>query len=628
MELRLPISVFELLLYYFVPIIILFLLYGIGWGIKYFIFKQKDRLSAYSILISSVLGLAVLVTIYSIVMTRGITANWMMLVLFAMYCIFRKKQYFSSRKIHPFSSSILFYVSIILFVNGILYIFFLYRVIDFEKGMFSSVFADFDFYAKCSQYLNKGYENILLEYNFSKYIAPLPYHYFELWVNAFMYKFGGLNAAVCYMISLPMVFISLIFYGLLAVIETRSKISLYYLLVAFSLLCISDVLFCLTDLFPFIKGTSYRLSFPKLLPVVLFLEVVYVCLLYKHKIKAYYFLLSIPIMNIIPLIGVWGCVGFLLLITIYKAKRINWLYVLPYILLIVLYLVYVMQASSRATHWSEPFSWNLLRLYLTQPLLYILLYIQVLFPIVLINKRIGCFFYKKYIYIYLLLCFLVITASILLRPYNYDATQFVSGTVHIFVYVFVTCTFMYALVWTKLLLKKRILLIFILLFNCWCSFIGYKSDIQQYTTKNLDYESEILSKLPICEEYKIGFYIGENVRLGDGGNYVSGVVDAITIPDVLDYYHNNVIHYSINKGKEEAKWSTDHTPFRDYYAKCKSQSSDISDDEIRINFIKDNNIEYIRIYKSAIPTEWFLSHLTLLAEDEINGERFYKVNIL
>lgn len=72
MELRLPISVFELLLYYFVPIIILFLLYGIGWGIKYFIFKQKDRLSAYSILISSVLGLAVLVTIYSIVDRKSV----------------------------------------------------------------------------------------------------------------------------------------------------------------------------------------------------------------------------------------------------------------------------------------------------------------------------------------------------------------------------------------------------------------------------------------------------------------------------------------------------------------------------------------------------------------------------
>ena len=54
----------------------------------------------------------------------------------------------------------------------------------------------------------------------------------------------------------------------------------------------------------------------------------------------------------------------------------------------------------------------------------------------------------------------------------------------------------------------------------------------------------------------------------------------------------------------------------------------MSDDEIRINFIKDSGIEYVRIYKGANPSKWFLSHLTLLASDEKSGECFYKVKSL
>ena len=86
-----------------------------------------------------------------------------------------------------------------------------------------------------------------------------------------------------------------------------------------------------------------------------------------------------------------------------------------------------------------------------------------------------------------------------------------------------------------------------------------------------------------------------------------------------------MIHYSINKGNNDVKYSTDETPYRDYYDKRKLESQTLSDDQIRIDFVRENNIRYIRIYKSAIPSEYFLSHLNLLVEDEISGERFYQV---
>ncbi|GHT39063.1 hypothetical protein AGMMS49965_04100 [Bacteroidia bacterium] len=151
-----------------------------------------------------------------------------------------------------------------------------------------------------------------------------------------------------------------------------------------------------------------------------------------------------------------------------------------------------------------------------------------------------------------------------------------------------------------------------------------------WTSTSFDYESKILDKLPPQEEYHIGFYFGEKFQPING---VSGYADSHTIPDLLDYYHNAIYHYSINVGTNEeefystyrAHWTAS-TPYKDYYFEQKKRTPDISDDAIRLNFIAAHNIEYIRIFKNASPSDYFLSHLTLWAEDEISGERFYAVN--
>jgi hypothetical protein len=51
----------------------------------------------------------------------------------------------------------------------------------------------------------------------------------------------------------------------------------------------------------------------------------------------------------------------------------------------------------------------------------------------------------------------------------------------------------------------------------------------------------------------------------------------------------------------------------------------VSDDDIRMDFMKENAVEYVRIFNNATPTDYFLSNLILLAEDKLSGERFYKV---
>jgi hypothetical protein len=493
--------------------------------------------------------------------------------------------------------------------------------------MWRPYFYDLDYYAKLSQYLNLGYENGFLEYNFFKYIAPSPYHYFELWTNAMFYKIYGLNAVVFYMISMPMIFCTLIFTALLAILEVRKKITPTYILLAFIGLLLVDVVPYLTEIFPVIRNGVARLNYPKFLPIYLFLLASVVLYMYRRKQEAYYVLLSIPILNIISTFAVWGSIGIFLLIDTYKKHTVSWKYWLPFLSVVLLYFIYVLQSPTLASSYRESFHWGLLRLYITQPIVYLLLYGHFIISLFFLNRKYIQAFIRKKIFLFFVVCFSAITASILMRSYSGDASQFAMCSLPIFMYVSVVVLFLLIITGTEFTRIKKNLLF------CFCgialliSFDVYKRDFFPVRPVRYEYEAKILSQLPSDKkEYRIGFYIGENGAFGRVGNYVSGVVDAVTIPDILDYYYNNVYHYSINKGNQKAQYANEHTPFRDYYEKRKSELPDISDDEIRIDFIKENQIEYIRTFISAAPSDEFLSHLSLIAEDAATGQQFYKVN--
>jgi hypothetical protein len=469
-----------------------------------------------------------------------------------------------------------------------------------------------------------GYENGLLEYNFFKYITPRPYHYFELWVNAIMYKVFGLNSLVVYTVSLPMFFNTLLFIAFLAIVELRKKITIGYILLAFTILLLSDVIIYISEIFPLFKGWMPLLESPKLLPVFLFLFTAIVLFLYNQKQNAYYALIIIPVLNMISLVAIWGTTGLFLLVDTIKKRKINWNYWIPFAAIVFFYFIYLIQGDSRSSAGGEDFHWGLFRLYITQPIVYTMAYIHIIALILLLDRKKVWGSIKKIRIVVPIAFFIPMTVSIFMRSYNYDATQFVTGIIPVMVYAAVVMTFLMIITSIQLTPSKKGLIIFF----CGISLLMSADAYKRYIRKNtwaFEYESAILKQLPPSKEYRIGFYIGGNVTVGKGNNYVSGIVDAVTIPDVLDYYYNNVYHYSINKGNNGAQYSTDHTPFRDYYEKIKKQLATISDDDIRINFMKENSIEYVRIFQSALPSDYFLSNLILLAEDRMSGERFYKV---
>ncbi|GHT22612.1 hypothetical protein AGMMS4957_13050 [Bacteroidia bacterium] len=335
MNLNLPLPVGTLLWYYGAVFISLLAVYAVGWVIKALFVKIKEPVSAFSILTCSVLGLTFIVTIYSLIMTKGLTVNWMLVALALLYVYYYRKNGKTSAvvsHIQPHSTSVWKYVCILLTINALFFCYFMSLIIDFGHGMFQKYHFDFDYYAKLSQYLNLGYENgYYLVYNFAKYIPPTPYHYFELWTNAIIYKAFGLNAVVSYMVSLPLFFTSLIFLAFLAIIEIRKKPTFVYILLAFVLLLMVDIIPYLHSLFPIIRGGAGGVFFPKLQPVFLFSITAMLCFLSQKRTEAYFLLLAIPVINLLPIIGVWGTIGVLLLWDIYRNHKIRWQYWTPYL---------------------------------------------------------------------------------------------------------------------------------------------------------------------------------------------------------------------------------------------------------------------------------------------------------
>ena len=94
-----PITLYKLLPYYFIALLYIFLTYIVGKAMRSIIFRIKEPLSAFSILSNVLIGWVTLVTFYTVIMTHGKTVNLLFFVLFTLYLLFRKKNYFNESQV-------------------------------------------------------------------------------------------------------------------------------------------------------------------------------------------------------------------------------------------------------------------------------------------------------------------------------------------------------------------------------------------------------------------------------------------------------------------------------------------------------------------------------------------------
>jgi hypothetical protein len=198
----------------------------------------------------------------------------------------------------------------------------------------------------------------------------------------------GLNALGVYNVSLLMFFNSLIFMSLLAIIELRKKITVGYFFAAFVTLLLSNTGSYISVIFPAFKGWMPLLESPKLLPIFLFL---FFSILFSYttkNMKHIMYLLILPVLNVISIVAVWGGIGIILLINAIKSRKIDWRYWIPFLSIVLLFFIYLVQGTfANSARAGESFQWGLFRLYITQPIIYVLAYVHVIALIFFLDRK-------------------------------------------------------------------------------------------------------------------------------------------------------------------------------------------------------------------------------------------------
>jgi hypothetical protein len=194
----------NLILYsYFIIVFSIVIFYCIGDILLKWVLRIPFPISAKRIFTSSLTGIFVCVLCYSIIRTSGNTSSLLFLPLIGFYFLYvKRKQPIQSENVRLKEKKYLYpYLGYSVLISILLYSLFCYANLD---GLyhFRPVEGDDYSYGILAQYLNRGYENMAFSKNFWISSSHSPYHYFEIWLNALLYKIFHLNSTWTYSLIL------------------------------------------------------------------------------------------------------------------------------------------------------------------------------------------------------------------------------------------------------------------------------------------------------------------------------------------------------------------------------------------------------------------------------------------
>jgi len=214
--------------HFILPILLIFLSYSTG----YVLIKNRipnDFLKLKSFF-SFFIGLITLVFITSLFVTKGITIHIVFLVPIAFFIVKHKKKGLTITdpfKIYDFLKGFkqIFILYLIWCFIYILIAYFNYINQDIERYLYNDIYH----YARLSDVIwMTGEENFLGNINYNSLFegGTAPYHYFELYVNMILSEFFKINSLWSYVISVPIVLLTLgssLLYSILSEVKKTSK---------------------------------------------------------------------------------------------------------------------------------------------------------------------------------------------------------------------------------------------------------------------------------------------------------------------------------------------------------------------------------------------------------------------
>lgn len=189
-------------------------------------------------------------------------------------------------------------------------------------------YPDYVFYAKVSKYLTEtGVERTDLDYIFSN-TSLTPYHYFDLWINSMFVRLLDQNAVAAMIFISYTIGISAVWLGFVALAEVHLSVTIKVKILGFILLfmcglylggLVQHSLIISTGVF-----TKHVLNYSKLYPTFLILLLVAQRDWDRELSVITSLLLSLIFLNISLAPGVFVCMGLILLIRLFKLRKIDW----------------------------------------------------------------------------------------------------------------------------------------------------------------------------------------------------------------------------------------------------------------------------------------------------------------
>jgi len=263
----------------------------------------------FKLFITLAIGILTIVYMFSVIWAHGITVN-ILLTPFLIYFFY----HYRAKTIKP----VIYWDEIkkeVLWILGAFILIYLYQSIfffDFYNGVTRPLFNDYYEHSQISNTLRLfGTESTLVDllYYFPEFRHQIsPYHFAELWLNAFFTKlFVNSSVITLYLITIS-ILISTFLIGICSLFEAKLKNRIHILLL--SILCLfvtnvysSQISFLSAHSFPW-DGTVMGLCFQKQAFISIFGLLGFILLFKGFKIEGIIILLMLPIFAIAFLPGV------------------------------------------------------------------------------------------------------------------------------------------------------------------------------------------------------------------------------------------------------------------------------------------------------------------------------------
>lgn len=507
-------------------------------------------------------GMIFLITAYSIVMTRGKTINWLIILIgigyYLTHTLSREKKTVQANAASP-SRPFYVYLLLVLFWSFTLFIYLNARN-SCGPDYWRPIEIDNYFTAQLSQFLNRGFENTYFYTNYISPNGPTPYHYCETWLSAGIYNLFGSNALYTYTVVLPVILLTLLLCGYLALAKNNIPLlALPFLLLSF--LFISDLSIFLKDFLGSIiywPNRGHILIQSKMTFIALFFLAGILFWKEKNYLALFYSQLLLLPVSIIVVPAVCSVMGITLLLNGLKTKKINWEYWLPFLTVTGVYGIYAYAGLGASVSLTEEASipWEKMRLLITNPLSYTVRYACWIGLLLLVDWK-GVYSFLKTYFVQILTFFAVTTVvSVLLRGKNHDAVQFISAVNPAVLSVLFPSAVITMWPHIKKWGKLWIGILFIIGFIS----VDYimRRNVYPITSQRKTYEENVVRKIDWSQAGNIAVY-SEN----SGNRYEDNLVEYYGVYGTyLDTYCNGIQYWQINIRKHIKE--KNRTPYMDF----------------------------------------------------------------